>query len=554
MNPAARQTPAYVSASDDEQRGLVQRGELLARAGQLDAAEVVLREALMREPHDATATAHLARILLGLGRADDASRLVDDFLCSTALPAPPELLLLRAQMLLDLRAWPDAIVAFRHAIDAAPDNGTAEIGLAVALGESGQVETTAAAARRAIAKGADSPGARYVLGRALLAGNRAEEAEAQFRQALTLQPHHVAAHCSLTELIWMRSGDIHAAMERLDDALCDEPKLFDLRIMKAKLLESAGDRLAALAALATLEAGLAHPAGSMALRLAATQTAIRLDPARALMHARHAMQLGPGNATAIGAYADTLLAMGRAKELASIATHLHEFNPNDSHAIALLLCAWRMLDDPRHRALSDYSRVVQASLIDVPAGWPDLPSYLGDLARGLHQLHSMREHPIDQTLRFGTQVELHPEQSADRAIQAFPEAIAGPIRHYLEALGNGTDLLRRRHTGACRFNGIWSVRLRPNGHHLNHFHGKGWISSACYIELPETMGEEAGQGWLKFGEPAMPTSPALPAEYFMRPEPGLLALFPSWMWHGTVPFYGSPEARRLTMAFDLLPA
>ncbi|MFC5526907.1 tetratricopeptide repeat protein [Rhodanobacter ginsengisoli] len=545
------QTPASVSASDDEQCELVLRGDTLARAGQLDAAEAILRQALMRKPHDATATAHLARILLGLGRTDDASRLVDDFLCSTVLSAPPELLLLRAQILLALRAWSEAIVAFRYAIDAAPDNGIAELGLAVALGESGQIETTATAARRAIAKGADSPGARYVLGRALLAANRPDEAEAQLRQVLTLQPDHVAAHCSLTELIWMRSGNVDAAMERLDDALRDEPNLFELRIMKARLLESSGDRLGALAA---LEAGLTHPAGSLALRLAATKTAVHIDPARAMLHARHALQLGPGNAAAVGAYADTLLAMGRARELATVAARLHEFNPDDSHAIALLLCAWRMLDDPRHRELGDYSRVVRTSLIDTPVGWSDLASYLGDLARSLHQLHSMREHPIDQTLRFGTQVELHPEQSGDRAIQAFPEAIAGPIRRYLEALGGGTDLLRRRHTGACRLNGIWSVRLRPNGHHLNHFHGKGWISSACYIELPETMGEQAGQGWLKFGEPAMPTTPALPAEYFIRPEPGLLALFPSWMWHGTVPFYGSPLDRRLTMAFDLLPA
>ncbi len=524
---------------------------MLVRAGQLSQAEEVLRQALMRRPDDATATTHLARIMLRLGRTDDALRLLNDFLQSTKLPIPPELQLLRAQVLLDLRAWPEAITAFRNAIEAAPDNGSAELGLAIALGESGQAEASTTAARHAIAKGADSPGTRYVLGRALLAANRPDQAEDQLRQALTLQPHHVAAHSSLAELIWMRSGDIEAATERLDSALHAEPNLFELRIMKAKLLESAGDRPGALA---MLEAGLARSAGALALRIAAAQTATHIDPARALNHAQHALQLGPGNASTVGAYADTLLAMGRTQELVAIANRLYEFNPNDNHAIALLLCAWRMLDDPRHHNLSDYSRVVQTSLIDAPVSWPDLPSYLGDLARGLRELHSLREHPIDQTLRFGTQVELHPEHSTDPAIRAFPQAIDGPIRRYLMKLGKGMDLLRRRQTGAYRLNGIWSVRLRPHGHHLNHFHGKGWISSACYIEMPATMGEASGQGWLKFGEPAIPTSPALAAEYFVRPEPGLLALFPSWMWHGTVPFHGSPEDRRLTMAFDLLPA
>jgi hypothetical protein len=33
----------------------------------------------------------------------------------------------------------------------------------------------------------------------------------------------------------------------------------------------------------------------------------------------------------------------------------------------------------------------------------------------------------------------------------------------------------------------------------------------------------------------------------------LLALFPSYMWHGTVPFSGAPDDRRLTIAFDAVP-
>ena len=33
----------------------------------------------------------------------------------------------------------------------------------------------------------------------------------------------------------------------------------------------------------------------------------------------------------------------------------------------------------------------------------------------------------------------------------------------------------------------------------------------------------------------------------IRPEEGMLALFPSWQWHGTRPF---AQGERLTMAFD----
>jgi len=37
----------------------------------------------------------------------------------------------------------------------------------------------------------------------------------------------------------------------------------------------------------------------------------------------------------------------------------------------------------------------------------------------------------------------------------------------------------------------------------------------------------------------------------IRPEPGKLALFPSYMWHGTVPF--DDDQPRVTIAFDMTP-
>jgi hypothetical protein len=57
-------------------------------------------------------------------------------------------------------------------------------------------------------------------------------------------------------------------------------------------------------------------------------------------------------------------------------------------------------------------------------------------------------------------------------------------------------------------------------------------------------------GWLKFGEPRYEV-PGADAAHLVKPEAGLLVLFPSYMWHGTNPIYGS-EART-TIAFDALP-
>jgi len=123
----------------------------------------------------------------------------------------------------------------------------------------------------------------------------------------------------------------------------------------------------------------------------------------------------------------------------------------------------------------------------------------------------------------------------------------------MEWIGKGDDPLRRRNTGKSQIEGAWSVRLRPAGFHIDHVHQMGWLSSACHVELPAVAADEhRREGWLKFGEPGVPTQPALGPERFVRPEPGRLVLFPSYMWHGTVPFSGDED--RLTIAFDVIPA
>ena len=43
----------------------------------------------------------------------------------------------------------------------------------------------------------------------------------------------------------------------------------------------------------------------------------------------------------------------------------------------------------------------------------------------------------------------------------------------------------RAATRPVRFSGSWSVRLPGAGHHANHIHPAGWLSSAFYVALPD---------------------------------------------------------------------
>ncbi|MBN8735419.1 MAG: hypothetical protein J0H27_04025 [Xanthomonadales bacterium] len=157
-----------------------------------------------------------------------------------------------------------------------------------------------------------------------------------------------------------------------------------------------------------------------------------------------------------------------------------------------------------------------------------------------------------QPMRHGTETMGDRSQSTDPVVQALFKSFDAPIRDYLDRIGAGADPLRRRNAGSHRFSGSWAVKLHAPGFHQNHVHPNGWISSACYIDLPDVIGDAQNRdGMLTFAEPGILTTPHLPPEHKVHPAVGTLVLFPSYFWRGTVPFSGKQS--RLTVAFDVVP-
>lgn len=60
------------------------------------------------------------------------------------------------------------------------------------------------------------------------------------------------------------------------------------------------------------------------------------------------------------------------------------------------------------------------------------------------------------------------------------------------------------------------------------------------------------EGWIKFGEPGFRARKPLGPKHWMLPEEGALAIFPSYLWHGTEALQSDVE--RMTVGFDVLPA
>jgi tetratricopeptide (TPR) repeat protein len=452
-----------------------------------------------------------------------------------------------AQVLKALGRREEALPFLERATKANPKSMVAEHNLAAALGDEQHFADAEAAARRAFAKGGDSPETWLVLARALQGQDRFDEAETAFAEVARRRPNYGVALREWAQLIWMRTEDMAAATAPIDEALKAAPGDFSLLSARAKVFENAGD---VAGALAMLRDAAGRQDASAEVLVSAAQAATVCDPEAGVDYAERAVALV--GLAAASTLAEAYLAVGRAEAAAEVAEAIVNANRFDQGAWALLATAWRLLGDARYPALYDYAAFVRPALIDVPDGWDDRESYVADLGAALRALHAMKTHPIGQSLRHGSQTSQSLQRSKHPAIKAFRQAVDGPIRRYMAAVGEGSDILRSRNTGDWRFSGLWSVKLRPNGFHVDHTHPQGWLSSACYLALPKAVGAGGKEGWIKFGQPGVPTVPMLEPERHVQPQPGLLALFPSYMWHGTVPFSGTDD--RLTIAFDVVPA
>ena len=520
-------------------------GTTLEVGGHRPGAEQAYRQALAMDPAFSRAAVGLSELLLNENRPAEALSVI----ASIGVRSDADLHALSAHALAlkALRRFDEAIAVSRRAVAVAPRSAVAEHNLAAALADTQQFAEAEAAVRRAFSKGLDAPQSWLLLGRALQGQDRYDEAEQAFRQAIARHADFADAHDALAQLVWMRTGEAGAACTGLDAALLAHPANARLRAGKASVLEYAGETEAAYQ---VLTEAIARQASDPGLHIQASHLVAASRPEQALAHAERAAALAPDSQAALSALCLANLAVGQAQAAANLAGVLRERAPLDQHALALQATAWRLLGDPRYAELYDYEAMVRSWTIDTPPGWSDLGAFLADLAQSLDRRHTLRAHPIGQSLRQGVQTQQRLDRSEDPVVRAFFQAIDGPIRRHIEVLGSGPDPLRMRSTGSYRIEGAWSVRLRPHGYHADHLHSMGWLSSACYIVLPGAV-EQGREGWIKFGQPGVPTNPSLAPEHFVKPDPGMLVLFPSYMWHGTVPFGG--EESRLTVAFDLLP-
>jgi predicted Zn-dependent protease len=522
--------------------------ELLLMSGRHDEALPLLQRAVKGSPAFPRAAVLLARHYLDSGRPDAALEIAAPWCQGSTLDG--DLCALHVAAYAALGRGTEAVAHYRQMLARDPDNPIASHTLAIALNAAHQPEEAERIVGQALRRVRPTATMQLTHARSLITLERFEQAELALRECVRLEPRLAEAHNSLAQLVWMRTGDLIETTRVLDQALAKHEHDDALWGTKAALLQGAGDVRGAYACLAKRAA---RPQAPPMLLVRAGLAALEFDPASALSLAEQVMQVQPNNPTARKLLCAAYLGVGDGGAALGECTTLLTGTPDDQYVIAMQTTALRLLNDPRYDKFCDYDKMVLSQTLETPRGWSDLGNFLTELTVRLNALHNPHGHRLlYQSLRRGTETTQDLSRSKDPTIQALFLAFAAPIARYREYIGHGTDALRRRNRGGYRYNGSWSVRLHSAGYHTSHVHPRGWISSACYIQLPDSMtAGRTEQGSLSFGAPGMITAPSLGAELSIRPELGQLVLFPSYFWHGTLPFHS--EQPRLTVAFDVVP-
>lgn len=449
----------------------------------------------------------------------------------------------------------EAIALYQDAVRQFPTSAVALHNLAGAYGDAGNYVDADRVAAMAQQAGLNGPETWLVRARAKFGLNDFSGAEAAYQEVIARQRSNAAALVELAQLVWMRTGDREKTlkiMETPDGASAPDEAFHGF--LRAQILEHLGETKAALELLLPLviKPGYASQLRAPMLAFASQLSAETGDAEGALALAEQAVRLAePNDPGALEAEVRALIAAGNGEKASASAARLLRMNPKNQRFIAMQATAWRLAGDARYAQVYDYNAMVRTAMISVPAGWPTLEAYLADLATELKEAHPFKAQPFGHSVRQGSQKsDVLTVQT--RAIAAFVEAITPAINDFIDTMGTGSDPFRARRRDSAQMIGNWSVWLRPGGHHSDHVHPDGWMSSACYIELPPAVSAGGREGWLRFGKPGIPVGRDLQPEHWVQPKPGLLALFPSYMWHGTEPFGGADP--RLTIAFDLVPS
>ena len=502
-------------------------GIALARMGESEPSLRFLGDATRIGSRDAGVQLAAGQAFAELGRSSEA----EDCFRRACKIAPGEFQARFAlAVMLERRGAPEeAGEAYRLAVDLQPDSAPAWVGIGNTEREQGRHEEALAGYRQATEADPAYPSGWNNLGNLQRELGRADEAEAAYRTAVQHVPDYVAGWTNLASL-YADAGRHEEEAQAWAKAAELAPRDVDVWSGLGNALERAGRAGEAVPALERALGCVTPDHPRVISLLGRLHTALALahlragnpDGADALAACEAWLERRPGDATGLAAKAIILNHLGRAEE---------------------------------SRALADLERLPRRFRIDPSPDYPGPARFNEALAEQVSSHPSLKWAPPHNATRDGLHSgELVTESSGPAVV--LKTRILECIERYVASIAelDPEHLVVRSRPPATRMR-MWGVIMHAGGHQIPHIHPAAWLSGVYYPEVPEFVSEDDPEhrGWIEFGrapEESFPDMKPMPVEA-IRPEEGLLIIFPAWFYHRTVPY--PADVRRISVAFDLVP-
>lgn len=479
-------------------------GVALERQRLFEEAAEVYRQALALAPAAAELEVNLGAVEAALGHHDAALSCYRRAIALKPALAPAHFNL--GTLLQSLGQLDEADASFRRAVAAEPGFHEAWGSLGTALQRRGRLAEAIACYERSVAIAPHTLGW-FNLGTALRDAGRHDDAAAAYLKVLASEPRHADAHNNL--------GEIFRDRGRMDDAL----NCYHMALAIDPTHSGANYNLGESAYLArNYEAARSYFARS---RMAdAEERALdclyrleRIDEFRDRLRA--------------------LIAAGRRSTLLAMLSRHHATNygveDEYDHCPDPLTYVWH----DRIEALAAPDSELRAALLRDIEQTDIAERRQGRLYYGVQSAGNLLKRP-------------------ESSFQQLAALVREKIEQYRARYAGDDCALIRCFPRQVEFSSSWYIRMKQGGYLTSHIHEEGWISGCVYLALPRVRPDptEGAFAYGTDGDDYPRRHDRFPAGV-VRQEVGDIVLFPSSLFHRTLPF--SADDERVCIAFDVHP-
>lgn len=477
-------------------------GAVLKQTGRFDESLAASKESVRLIPGDASAHNNLGITLQEMGRLEDA------------------------------------VSSYMQALQLNPNYAEAHNNLGISLSGLGKLNQALDSYMKAISIKPSYAEAHCNLGNALQELGRVDEAEKSLKKALELNPSLAAAHGSLGNLL--RDSD------RISEATECYTRVVAL-MPSYDAYNNLGNNLAKLDRLVEAEDSY-----KQAIKLepklpeAHYNLAIMLKTQGQWVEAQKEFELAGGN----NAESQSLECLYHNKDYEEFNSKLISISKRSATNIRLAAVSAfvsHQMDkaDPYQFCPNPLDFVLRERLDNYDSN-PDI--LISNILREAEKLHSNWE---SATTKNGFQSSSKIFENPGPSIAYLETIISKVIDEYFSTFKHHENTFIGLWPNKNKIRGHFN-RLLKNGYQTPHIHSGGWLSGVIYLKT--VVPKDSNEGAIEFGLHGYDL-PIVKEKYprlQYTPKSGDIILFPSSLFHGTIPFYQDTE--RCVIAFDLLPA